>query len=121
MRVRSTLPDWRGGVVQVPPGLWWVKVATPQLPVEALSRQRVLLHLECVVFNVVERWRDDPRPVLLDPLENWLSPEDNGKNICALAISRVVLEFHWSGLNVLNNLNNNSRSDRSTAANHRLH
>lgn len=79
------LPDRRGGVVQVPPGLGWVQVATPQLPVEALSRQRILLHLKRVVFNVVERWRDDPRPVLLDPLENRLGPEANGENTGVLS------------------------------------
>lgn len=75
MGVTSMLPDWRRGVVQVPPGLGWVQVATPQLPVEALSGQRILLHLEGVVFNVIERWGDDSRPVLFDPLENWFGPE----------------------------------------------
>lgn len=79
------LPDWRGGVVQIPPGLGGVQIATPQFPVKALSGQRILLHLESVVFDVVERRGDDPRPVLLDPLENRLGPEDDGRNTRPLA------------------------------------
>lgn len=57
-----------------PPGLWWVEVSAPQLPVEALSRQRVLLDLKRVVLDVVKGGRHHARPVLLYPLQDGLCP-----------------------------------------------
>lgn len=57
-----------------PPGLRRVEVSAPQLPVEALSRQRVLLDLKGVVLDVVKGRRHHAGPVLLDPLQNGLGP-----------------------------------------------
>lgn len=67
-------PDGRSAVIQVPPGFCGVQIATPQLPVEALSGQRVLLDLKRVVFDIVKRWRYNPGSVFFDSLEDWLSP-----------------------------------------------
>lgn len=61
-------------VALCPPDLGRVEVPAPQLPVEALSGQRVLLDLEGVVFDVVKGWRHNPRPVLLDALQDGLRP-----------------------------------------------
>ena len=55
-------------VAQSPPGLGWVEVTAPQLPVEALRRQRVLLHLERVELDVVKGRRHHTRAVLFDAL-----------------------------------------------------
>lgn len=63
-------------VALVPPGLGWVEVATPQLPVEALGRQRVLFDLKRVVLDVVERRGDHARSVLFNPQQDGLSPVD---------------------------------------------
>lgn len=68
------LPDRRRVVALHPPGLWRVEVAAPQLPVEALRRQRVLLDLERVVLDVVERGRHHAGAVLLYPLQDRLRP-----------------------------------------------
>lgn len=69
-----TVLDGGAVVGLVPPGLGGVEVATPQLPVEALGRQRILLNLKSVVLDVIERRRDDPRSVLLNSQEDRLSP-----------------------------------------------
>lgn len=71
---------YRSRVVALcPPGLGWVEVSTPQLPVKALSGQRVLLDLERVVFDVVKGWRHNPRPVLLDSLQDRFCPAGQGR------------------------------------------
>lgn len=49
-------PDWGCGVLQLPPGLGWVQVAAPQLPVEALGSQWVFFYLKVVIFDVIKRW-----------------------------------------------------------------
>lgn len=57
-----------------PPGLRRVEVSTPQLPVEALGGERVLLDLEGVVLDVVKRGRHHSRAVLLYPLQDRFCP-----------------------------------------------
>lgn len=76
---KGSTPDWGCGVLQLPPGLGWVQVAAPQLPVEALGGQWVLFYLKVVIFDVIERRRDDPFPVFLDAREDWLRPEQEGR------------------------------------------
>lgn len=61
-------------VALCPPGLWWIEVSTPQLPVKALGRQRVLLNLKGVVLDVVERRRHHSGPVLLYSLQDGFGP-----------------------------------------------
>lgn len=61
-------------VALVPPGLGWVQVATPQLPVEALGWQRILVDLERVIFDVVKGRGNDAGSVFLDPLQDGFSP-----------------------------------------------
>lgn len=70
------LPNWSTVVGLVKPGLGWVEVAAPQLPVEALSRQWVLFNLKRVVFDVIKRRRDYACSVLLNSHENRLSPSN---------------------------------------------
>lgn len=53
---KGAIPDWGCGVLQLPPGLGWVQVAAPQLPVKALGGQRVLFYLKVVIFDVIKRW-----------------------------------------------------------------
>lgn len=83
---------YRGRLVALcPPDPGWVEVSTPQLPVEALSRQRVLLDLERIVFDVVKGWRHNPRPVLLDSLQDRFCPAGQARgnrNVLQLFISR---------------------------------
>lgn len=78
------LPDGRCVVALRPPGLWWVEVSTPQLPVEALGGQRVLLDLEGVVLDVVKGGRHHARAVLLDTLQDRLCPvgKQNQRGVC---------------------------------------
>lgn len=68
------LPDGCSVVALCPPGLWWVEVPTPQLPVEALGGQRVLLDLEGVVLDVVKGGRHHSSAVLLYPLQDGFCP-----------------------------------------------
>lgn len=68
------LPDGRRVVALCPPGLWWVEVPTPQLPVEALGGQRVLLDLEGVIFDVVKGGRHHAGAVLLYSLQDRFCP-----------------------------------------------
>lgn len=63
-------------VARVPPGLGGIKVAAPQLPVEALSRQWILFNLKRVIFDVVEGWGYYAGSVLLNSLQNRFSPTD---------------------------------------------
>lgn len=67
-------PDGRRVVALRPPGLWRVEVSTPQLPVEALGGQRVLLDLEGVVLDVVKGGRHHSRAVLLYSLQDRFCP-----------------------------------------------
>lgn len=78
------LPDGRCVVALRPPGLWWVEVSTPQLPVEALGGQRVLLDLEGVVLDVVKGGRHHARAVLLYSLQDRLCPvgKQNQRSVC---------------------------------------
>lgn len=70
-----------------PPGLWWVEVPTPQLPVKALGRQRVLLDFKGVVLNVVERRRHHSRPVFLYSLQDGFRPAGQAR------VKRKVLQL----------------------------
>lgn len=68
------LPDGRRVVALCPPGLWWVEVPTPQLPVEALGGQRVLLDLEGVILDVVKGGRHHAGAILLYSLQDRFCP-----------------------------------------------
>lgn len=69
------LPDGRGGVALVPPLFGRVDVHAPQLPVVAVARVLVALHLERVVLDVVDGGQDDPLAVLFDSGQNRLGPD----------------------------------------------
>lgn len=75
-------------VALCPPGLWWVEVPTPQLPVKALGRQRVLLNLKGVVLDVVKRWRNHSGPVLLYSLQNGFRPAGQAR------VKKTFLSFN---------------------------
>lgn len=69
------VPDRGCVVAKNPPGLWWVEVSTPELPVEALRRKGVFFNLKGVVLDVVKRRRHHAGPVLLYSLQNGFCPE----------------------------------------------
>jgi len=79
MKHYTCLPYGGSLVVQNPPGLGWVEVAAPQLPVEALRGQRVLLHLKRVELDVVKRGRHHSCAVFLDALQNRFCPGGDGE------------------------------------------
>lgn len=68
-------PDGERRVSGVPPVLRRADVHAPQLPAVPVGRVLIPLHLEGVLFDVVNRWEDHSLPVLLDSGENRLSPE----------------------------------------------
>lgn len=70
------LLDWCSLVALVPPGLGWVEVATPQLPVKALGRQRIFFNLKCVVLDVIKWWGDYARSVFFNSLQDGFSPSN---------------------------------------------
>lgn len=70
------LLDRRTLVALIPPGLGWIEVAAPQLPVEALGRQRILFNLKRVVLDVVKRRGNDAGSVLFNSLQNGFGPSD---------------------------------------------
>lgn len=82
-------------VALVPPGLGWVQVATPQLPVEALGWQRILVDLKRVIFDVVKRRGDDAGSVFLDSLQDGFSPSS------AEAESRFTAHVHVERTDVI--------------------
>lgn len=69
------LPDRGGRVPLVPPLLGRVDVHAPQLPVVAVARVLIALHLERVVLDVVDGGEDDPLAVFFDSGQNRLGPD----------------------------------------------
>lgn len=71
----SHLPNGSRHVSLVPPLLGGIDVHAPKLPVVAVARVLVALHLECVVLDVVDGRQDDPPVILFYSGQNWFCPE----------------------------------------------
>lgn len=73
----ADLPDRSGYVPLIPPLFGRVDVHAPQLPVVAVARVLVALHLERVVLDVVDGGQDDPLVVVLYSGQDRLGPEQS--------------------------------------------
>lgn len=73
--LNSHPPDGEGRVSCIPPVLWGADVHAPQLPAVSMGRVLIPLHLESVLFDVVNGGEDHSLPVLLNTGEDRLSPE----------------------------------------------
>lgn len=71
------VPDGSRHVAVVPPLFGRVDVHAPQLPVVAVARVLVALHLKGVVFDVVDGRQDDPLMVFFYSGQYRLSPDTN--------------------------------------------
>ncbi len=69
------LPDGSRYIPFVPPLFGRVDVHAPQLPVVAVARVLVALHLKRVVLDVVDGRQNDPLVVLFYSGQNWLGPD----------------------------------------------
>lgn len=69
------LPDGSRYVALVPPLFGRADVHAPQLPVVAMARVLVALHLERVVLDVIDGGQNDPLVVLFYSGQNRLGPD----------------------------------------------
>lgn len=77
--VGRVLPDGGGLISFIQPILGRNDVHAPQAPIEPMSGVGILLHLEGVVFDVVDGRQDDPCALFFNPGQDWLRPEDEGE------------------------------------------
>ena len=80
-------PDRGRLIALVQPLLRGVDVHAPQSPVVPMGSVGVLLHLKCVVLDVVNGRQDDASVILLHPSQNGFSPLRNQKLICRITFS----------------------------------
>lgn len=76
-RTHARLRHWSGDIIQLTPGLWYMIIPAPQLPVKPIHCQLHLFQFEGVEINVVEHRRHDHRGVFPNPRQNGLSPKEN--------------------------------------------